>query len=349
MPRERRAIVAGASGFIGRALVADLTERGYEVGTIGRAGADAGWQDAEAISGLVDGADLLVNLAGKSVNCRYTNRNRDEILRSRVETTRALRDAVSTSATPPRLWLNASTATIYRYALDRPMTERAGELGTGFSVDVARAWEEVFFDGELPSTRRVALRMAIVLGDGPATSALLRLARLGLGGPQVDGWWFPHRRYRGIGPSPSGDGRVPMHRSRVRQRFSWIHLDDVLRAIRFIEEHEQLSGPVTLAAPGATDNRDLMATLRRVAGAKVGLPAYRWMLEPAMWLLRTEPELVLKSRWVLPAALQSAGYRFRWPVLEAALRDIVGTSEGQPAEARAVPPLRGRDGPREVR
>ena len=318
-----RAVVAGASGFIGQRLVSDLRDQGYVVTRIGRSGSDARWNDAPAILGLIDGAALVINLAGKSVNCRYTDANRNEILRSRVETTRQIREAIAASAVPPSVWLNASTATIFRYALDRPMGETDGELGTGFSADIAREWEHEFFEGDLPSTRRVALRMAIVLGDGPATGILVRLARFGLGGPQFDGWWFPHRRYRGIGAHPSGDGFAPQHRSRGNQKFSWIHIDDVLGSIRFIVGSSELEGPVNLAAPQTSDNRTLMATLRQSVGAKIGLPAFRWMLEPAMWLLRTEPELVVKSRWVVPERLTAAGYVFRWPALAPAIDDVV--------------------------
>ncbi|MCK9795910.1 DUF1731 domain-containing protein [Isoptericola sp. 4D.3] len=320
-PGPRRAVVAGWSGFLGTALAADLARRGYDVARVGRQGPDARWGDGAALDRLVDGADLLVNLAGKSVGCRYTDANRDEILRSRVATTRRLHDAVSRAARPPRLWLNASTATIYRYALDRPQTEDDGEPGSGFSVDVARAWEAALFAGDLPGTRRVALRMAIVLG-GPASDQLARVARLGLGGPQLDGRWLPHRRYRGIGEHPTG-GAAPAHRSRGRQRFSWIHVDDVLRAARFVDD-AGLAGPVNLAAPHPVDNRTLMAELRRAVGAPVGLPAPRWLLEPAMWALRNESELLLKSRWVLPARLRDAGFTFRWPDLAPALDDVVG-------------------------
>ncbi|MBW9110923.1 epimerase [Microbacterium ureisolvens] len=316
------AVVAGASGFVGEALVRAFTEDGYEVRTIGRSDADATWDHGGGIRALVEGAAVLVNLAGKSVNCRYTDANRDEILRSRVETTRSLREAVTEAATPPPVWLNASTATIYRYAMERPQTETDGELGEGFSVDVARNWEDEFFAGDLPATRRVALRMAIVIGDGPATRTLLRLARLGLGGPQYDGWWWAHRRYRGIGAHPTGNGRPSWHRSRGRQRFSWIHLDDVVGAVRFVRDRHEISGPVNLAAPHASDNRTLMATLRRVVGQPIGLPAYRFMLEPAMAVLRTEPELVLKSRWVSPHVLLSSGYDFAHTDLESALRTV---------------------------
>jgi NAD dependent epimerase/dehydratase family enzyme len=319
---SRRAVVAGASGFVGEALIASLIGEGYAVTRVGRRGPDAAWGDADALRRAVDGAELLVNLAGKSVACRYTDANRDEILRSRVETTRALREAVAAVEAPPAVWLNASTATIYRYALDRPQTEDDGELGSGFSVDVARAWEAEFFADDLPATRRVALRMAIVLGDGPATAQLLRLARLGLGGPQYDGPWFPHRRYRGIGDSPTGDGRAPWHRSRGRQRFSWIHIDDVLASMRFVRDDPALAGPVNLASPNPTDNRTLMAGLRRAVGAPLGIPAPRFVLEPAMWALRVESEMLLKSRWVLPERLMTAGFTFRYPDLQPALRDV---------------------------
>lgn len=318
------AVLAGGSGFVGTILGRALEDDGYRVLRLGRSGPDVRWSDDAAVRRAVDGADLVVNLAGKSVNCRYTDRNRDEILRSRVETTRQLRNAIRDAAAPPRVWLNASTATIYRYALDHPQTESAGELGSGFSVDVARTWESELFDGDLPGTRRVALRMAIVLGDGPATMTLARLARIGLGGTQFDGWWLPHRRYRGIGAHPTG-GRAPWHRSHGRQRFSWVHIDDVVGAVRFVRDGD-LEGAVNIVAPEPSDNRTLMAILRRVVGAPIGLPAARFMLEPAMWMLRTEPELVMKSRWVHPEALLRAGYAFRHTDLEPALRDVLEPS-----------------------
>ncbi|QAY58620.1 DUF1731 domain-containing protein [Microbacterium protaetiae] len=315
------ATVAGGSGFVGRAIVEALRSDGYAVRFIGRAGPDARWDDLDSVRRAVEGSDILVNLAGKSVDCRYTERNRDEILHSRIATTGMLRDAVAAASRPPALWLNASTATIYRYALDHPQTEDGGELGEGFSVDVARAWESELFEGSLPATRRVALRMAIVLGDGPATGMLFRLARWGLGGPQYDGRWFAHRRYRGIGPHPTG-GPAPWHRSRGRQRFSWIHLDDAVGAVRFIRDHPDIAGAVNLASPNPVDNRTLMQTLRRAVGMPLGLAAPRFVLEPAMWALRTEPELVLKSRWVVPARLQAAGFTFGHPDLDEAVADV---------------------------
>lgn len=337
--RSPRAVVAGAGGFIGTAVIAALEADGYQVVRVGRTGT-VRWDDRGALEAAVEGAALVVNLAGKSVNCRYTDANRDEILRSRLETTRVLSRAIMRADEPPRLWLNASTATIYRHAMVTPHTEAGGEPGTGFSVDVARAWEEAFFDGDLPSTRRVALRMAIVLGDGPATRLLFTLARTGLGGAQHDGWSPRHRRYRGIGSDPTGDTQ-PWHRTRGRQRFSWIHIDDVVGAIRFVRDRDDLSGPVNLASPNPADNRTLMRLIRRQVGMPLGVPSARWMLEPAMWALRTEPELVLKSRWVLPGRLLDAGYRFRHPHLEAALADIAASS----SRGRGLFGLRRRRGP----
>jgi NAD dependent epimerase/dehydratase family enzyme len=315
-----RAVIAGAGGFIGKVLQRELRSEGYEVVLIGRSGSAVRWHDTAAIDRAVDGAALLINLAGKSVNCRYTERNRVEIRRSRVETTRLLRQSIARVASPPPVWLNSSTATIYRHAEDRPQTEASGEVGSGFSVSIATDWEREFFDGDLPKTRRVALRMAIVLGRGGALEPLERVARLGLGGTQHDGWWFRSlfgsaaRRRAGVWHQKQG--------TKGLQRFSWVHIDDVVDVVRFIRDRPNISGVVNVSAPEPSDNKRLMALLRRNVGAPVGLPAYRWMLEPAMWLLRTETELVLKSRWVLPERLQNAGYVFRHSTLEQALDEL---------------------------
>ncbi|SMH42108.1 hypothetical protein SAMN06295885_1871 [Rathayibacter oskolensis] len=312
-------VLAGASGFLGTDLARRFEGDGWRVRRIGRSGADAQWGDAAGVTRALDGVRLLVNLAGKSVDCRYTAANRAEILRSRVETTRELHRAVTAAASPPPVWMNASTATIYRHEEERANTERDGVLGEGFSVDVARAWESAFFAGATLGTRRVALRMAIVLGDGPATAILLRLARLGLGGPQYDGRWPATRARREAGVHHE---YRPTH---GRQHFSWIHVEDVYRSIRFLEEAD-LEGPVNLASPNPSDNTELSRLLRAAVGRRVGVPAPRFVLEPATLLLRTEPELLLKSRWVVPARLEDAGFAFAHPHLAAALRDVAAPS-----------------------
>ncbi|GAA4267595.1 epimerase [Frondihabitans peucedani] len=319
-----RIVLAGASGFIGSHLADAFRREGADVALIGRTGPDAAWGDTSAITRLVDGADLVINLAGKSVNCRYGEGDRQEILRSRIETTRELATAIRAAETPPPLWLNSSTATIYRHAEDRPMTESTGEIGTGFSVSIATTWEDEFFAADLPSTRRVALRMAIVLGDGSALVPLMNLARAGLGGPQLDGAWPSTRARREAGTYHAPGARGG------RQRFSWIHIDDVLGSIRFLREHAEIDGVVNLSSPNPSDNRTMMRDLRRALGVPFGLPAWRWMLELGSAAIRTEVELVLKSRWVVPERLTEAGYRFEHPWLDETLKEIVAERRARP-------------------
>lgn len=302
----RRVVIAGAGGFLGTYLRRRFREDGDTVVTIGRRGADVAWGDFDGIVAALDGADLLLNLAGRSVNCRYNEKNKAEIFSSRLLTTGELGRAVESVQQPVRLWLNSSTATIYRHADDRAMTEDDGEIGSGFSVNVATAWEREFAAHEREGTRQASLRMAIVLGDGSALAPLLALARFGLGGPQIGG------------ATPGG-----------RQMFSWIHIEDVYRAIGFILDTPEIHGPVNLAAPTPVTNRELMETIRRVLGVPFGLPAYRWMLELGAFALRTETELLLKSRWVVPGRLTTAGFSFSFAELEPALRQIVSQSQSQ--------------------
>jgi uncharacterized protein (TIGR01777 family) len=296
----RRIVIAGATGFVGRYLAARFAESGDTVQTIGRSGADARWGDSAGIARIIDGSDILINLAGRSVNCRYTRRNMAEIFSSRLLTTAELGDAVLEVAHPPRIWFNASTATIYRHADDHPMTDETGELGSGFSVNVATAWEREFFAHHRPDVRQVALRMAIVLGDGSALTPLVMLARFGLGGPQFGG--------------KTGG---------ARQRFSWVHIRDVYRAIEFLIDGPNIGDTVNVSSPNPVENRELMATLRRVLGVRLGIPLFGWMLELGAFFIRTETELLLKSRWVVPTRLLAAGFEFEFPRLEAALHDIL--------------------------
>nr|WP_282185364.1 DUF1731 domain-containing protein [Microbacterium galbinum] len=308
-------VIGGSSGFMGRHLVPRLRSAGREVITISRSGADISWGEQRAIDRAVDGASLVIGLAGKSVNCRYTPENRAEIFRSRLDTTASLSSAIADATDPPPLWINSSTATIYRHAEDRPMTESSGDLGAGFSVDVAKAWERALFADDLPHTRRVALRSAIVLGHGGVLGPLERLARLGLGGAQHDGRWPVSRARRAAG---TGHFSGALHGT---QRFSWVHVDDVARIIDFLEVTPSIEGPVNAASPNPSDNAGFMATVRRVLGVGFGPPLPRWMLELGAIGIRTETELVLKSRWVIPERLTTAGFAFAYPELEGAVRE----------------------------
>jgi uncharacterized protein len=301
----RRVVIAGASGFLGQYLASRFRDCGDTVSTVGRSQSDALWGDSAAIQRVLDGADILINLAGASVDRRYTRRNRATIFSSRLLTTAELGEAVLAVPHPPAVWFNASTATIYRHADDRPMTDERGELGSGFSVNVATAWEREFFAHHREGVRQVALRMAIVLGQGSALSPLVRLTRLGFGGPQFGG------KTRG-----------------ARQRFSWVHIRDVYRAIEFVAAHDALVDTVNLASPGPVDNRELMATLRRILGVRFFVPLFSWMLEVGAFAARTETELLLKSRWVLPTKLLAAGFVFDFPTLEGALTDILAQQPG---------------------
>lgn len=293
MPRT--VVIAGASGFIGSYFRRRFLEEGWQVRTVGRGGsADALWNDDGAITRVLNGAELLVNLAGRSVNCRYSERHRREIVDSRVFTTRTLGRAVAACAEPPRTWINSSTGTIYRHAEDRPQTEDSGELGSGFSVDVARAWEDELAAAVVPATRKVPLRIAIVLGAGGVMSPLRNLARLGLGGH--------------MGPGT--------------QKFSWIHVEDLFRAVVFIHADTGVTGPVNAASPYPVDNRELMSLVRQSMGVPFGIPTPAWLLEAGAVLIRTQTELVLKSRWVEPRRLVDAGFTFTHPALASALNAI---------------------------
>ncbi|PYI69039.1 TIGR01777 family protein [Arthrobacter livingstonensis] len=299
----KTAVIAGATGFIGGHFRHELEAAGWRVRTIGRTGSatDAAWGDTAAITEVLESADFLLNLAGKSVSCRYNARNKAEILQSRLETTAELGRAVAGCQVPPRDWFNASTGTIYRDARDRPQTEYDGELGSGFSVDVARGWEETLAAASTPLTRKIPLRITIVMGPGGGVMRpFVNLARVGLGGPMGSG----------------------------RQKYSWIHVQDLFRAVMLVHEHPQITGPVNIGSPNVVDNRELMAEVRRAVKAPLGLPTPTRLLKAGAVLIRTESELVLKSRWVQPAKLQDAGFTWQHPDLGEALADILAADRG---------------------
>ena len=243
----------------------------------------------------LNGADIVINLTGRSVNCRYNEKNKQEILLSRTNAVRAIGEAIQQCHQPPSLWINASSATIYRHATDKPQDEYSGEFHDGFSVDVCRSWEKIFLDQETPATRKVVLRMAITLGPGGVLIPYFNLLKFGLGGKQGDG----------------------------KQMFSWVHVEDSCRMMEWITEHDNLDGVYNCCSPNPVSNSELMATLRGVTGRKSGLPAYKWMLRAGAVLIGTETELVLKSRWVLPTRILETGFQFSYPELKPALTDII--------------------------
>lgn len=292
----KKIVIAGGTGFIGKYLKAQFQTLGYHVLIISRQEEAIQWTDEKKIIHALENAELLINLAGKSVDCRYNEKNREEILKSRTETTRILGEAILKCTRPPELWINSSTATIYRHAEDKPMTDSTGEIGSGFSVDVAKNWERIFFEFQLPNTRQIALRIAIVLGEGGGVmKPFVNLVRFGLGGIQGSG----------------------------NQMFSWIHIEDLYGIMLFVKTHKNLEGVFNCAAPNPVDNRTWMKSIRQTMGVKIGLPSPTWLLKIGAVIIRTEAELILKSRWVIPEKLVQLGYNFKYPTVDAALANIL--------------------------
>jgi hypothetical protein len=317
-PRPLRIVLPGGSGQVGHLLARFFQERGHHVTVLTRLPYSAPWQtvhwDGETPgpwTEYLEGTDVCINLAGQSVNCRYTPANRQAIYSSRIGTTRLLGNVIAGLAAPPRVWMNASTATIYRHALDREMDEATGEIGGGervgkwrhapetwnFSVGVARDWEAAFFEAQTPRTRKVALRSAITMSPTPGSAfgVLSNLVRLSLGGKQGNG----------------------------RQFVSWIHETDFARAVEFLIEREDLVGPVNVAAPNPLPNRNFMEALRDAWNIPNGFPTPSPAIEIGAFFLRTESELVLKSRRVVPGRLLDAGFAFEFPNWPEAAEDLV--------------------------
>lgn len=293
---RKKVVLAGGTGFVGQYFEKRFTELDYDVKIISRQSPHISWENEQEIIAALENADMLINLAGKSVDCRYNARNKREILKSRIETTNALGNALLACNNPPSVWFNASTATIYRHAEDKPMGEETGEIGSGFSVYVAKEWEGAFFAFDLPHTRQIALRIAIVLGDhGGVMGPLENLVKYGLGGAQGSG----------------------------NQMFSWLHIEDLFNIVQFLESRDDLSGVFNCSSPYPITNRDLMKHLRKSMHAKVGLPSPKWLLEMGARFINTETELVLKSRWVIPERLEREGFTFKYEKIESALEQII--------------------------
>lgn len=243
----------------------------------------------------IDGCNVVINLAGKSVNCRYNEHNKREIFESRIDATKAIGETIKNAVVPAQLWINAASATIYKHATDHAFDEYNGEYENDFSVQVCKLWEKTFFEQRTAFTRKIALRMAVTLGVGSVMIPYLNLCKFGLGGKQGDG----------------------------KQMYSWVHVEDICRAIEFVWQQKELEGIFNVSSPNPVNNETFMRTLRKVAGHKCGLPAYKWMLEIGAAAIGTETELILKSRWVLPTKLRENGFAFKYETVEDAFKNII--------------------------
>ncbi|MFD3579369.1 TIGR01777 family oxidoreductase [Streptomyces sp. NPDC058644] len=299
-----KVVLAGGTGQVGAVLDRALTAAGHDVVVLTRDPVHArqvAW-DARTTGPWateIDGCDVVVNLAGRSVSCRYTEANLRDMMDSRVRSAEAVGAAIAAAAKPPALWLQMSTATIYAHRFDAPHDEATGIIGGTeagvpdyweYSVRIAKNWERAQQEAVTPHTRKVALRAAMVMSPdrGGVFDVLLRMVRLGLGGPVAGG----------------------------AQYLSWIHDRDFVRAVEFLIARDDIEGPVNLAAPGPLPHRAFMRDLRAAAGVRVGLPATKWMAEIGAFALRTDTELLLKSRRVAPGRLLDAGFVFEhadWP------------------------------------
>ena len=307
-----KVVLPGGSGQVGTVLARAFRSAGHEVVVLSRGATAAPWRvvgwDGRTIGDWmreIDGADVVINLAGRSVNCRYNAANRRAILDSRVDSTGVIGEAIRQSARPPRVWLQASTATIYAHRYDAANDEATGILGGSepgvpetwrFSIDVARAWERALDAAVVPRTRKIAMRSAITMSPDPGGvfDTLVWLVRLGLGGK-------------------AGNGR---------QYVSWVHDADFVRAVYWLIDRNDVEGVVNIASPNPVTNAEFMRALRRAWGMPIGLPAASWMLEIGAFIMRTETELILKSRRVVPDRLLRNGFTFEYPEWPAAAADL---------------------------
>lgn len=299
----RKIIITAANGFMGSHLVKALESKFEVVCLVRQPQINHGnvryilW-DGKTLGAWIaefDNAYCIINLAGRTVDCRYTEKNMAEIYTSRLESTKILGEAIRACKVKPDLWINAASATIYRHSLDTPMTEIDGEYGTGFSVDVCQKWEGVFFEYKALETRQVALRTAIVLGeDGGAFIPLLNLVKYGFGGKQGPG----------------------------NQMFSWIHIEDFCDAVKYIIENNKIQGAVNVSAPTPVANNVLMKKIRTVFNKRIGIPLPTFLLKLGAVIIKTETELILKSRYVIPQKLIDSGFQFQFNEIEEAIIDI---------------------------
>ncbi len=301
----KKMVIAGGSGFLGKALIEYFLPKNYEIVILSRSNKETGndalryveW-DAKTLDIWItelEGIEVLINLTGKSVDCRYNEKNKAEILNSRVESTEVLGKAIQACAVPPKVWMNSSTATIYEHSVDTKMTESEGKIGDDFSMNVAKSWEQAFHDMQTPKTIKITLRTSIVLGkNGGAFIPLKSLTKLGLGGTQGNG----------------------------NQKVSWIHEHDFCRAVEFLLEKNKL-GTFNVTAPNPIPNKEFMKILRKVLKISVGIFQPKWLLKLGARFIGTEAELILKSRFVIPEKLVAAGFQFQYPTVEKAIHEII--------------------------
>ena len=312
-------VLLGGTGQLGNILKRAFQARGDQVVVLSRGAANVPgaieW-DARTLgpwAEQIDGSDVVINLAGRSVNCRYTEENLRLMMDSRVDSTRVTGLAIERAKRPPRLWLQMSTATLYAHRFDAPNDEATGLIGGDEpgvpslwrrSIEIAQAWERAQGEASTPHTRKVLVRSTMVTSPdrGGVFDVLLGLTRRGLGGPIAGG----------------------------RQFVSWVHDRDFARALTFLIEHEELEGPVNVAAPEPLPQREFMAAIQEAWGARIALPATAWMVAIGAVFMRTETELILKSRRVVPGRLLQAGFRFEFPEWPAAARDLVQRSRSAP-------------------
>ncbi|SCG68160.1 TIGR01777 family oxidoreductase [Micromonospora humi] len=322
-------VIPGGTGQVGTILDRAFTSAGHDVVLLTRSpegGRQVRWdgRTLDSWAEQISGSDVVVNLAGRSVSCRYTASNLEAMMNSRVESTRVVGEAIARAARPPKVWMQMSTATIYAHRFDEANDEHDGLTGGdepgvpgywAYSVEIARNWEAAQQQAATPHTRKVALRAAMVMSPdhGGVFDVLSRLARLGLGGPVAGG----------------------------RQYVSWIHDQDFVRAVRFLIDRDDLTGPVNLAAPGPLPQREFMRELRSAWRVPVGLPATRWMAEVGAFAIRSDTELLLKSRRVVPGRLTDAGFTFTHPHWRAAAVDLASRRRRN-RRPRAGVPHRGR-------
>ena len=301
---DKKIVITGGTGFLGIYLTKYFIEKGYHIYIISRSKRQntsnvtyLQW-DGKTLgnwTNSIENAEAVINLAGKSVNCRYNETNKRIINESRIFATQAIGKAIQQTKQPPKVWLNGGSATIYRYSEDKQMTEKDGELGDNFSVDVCKNWEKTFNKINTIHTRKVFMRISIVLGKGGGVVPPLRnLVRCGLGGKQGHG----------------------------RQFVSWLHVHDYARIVEWLIQNDDFEGIVNCVSPKPVTNSNFMKAFRKAYNIPFGLPQPKWILEMGAVMIGTETELILKSRNVVPQRLQQAGFTFEYPTLEKALIEI---------------------------